>query len=43
MQGMVNKGYELFTKRCADGRKMNIEDIKKIAEDVCGPEKWPKT
>ena len=32
MQGMVNKGYELFTKRCADGRKMNIEDIKKIAE-----------
>lgn len=32
MQNMVNKGYELFTKRCADGRKMDIEDIKKIAE-----------
>lgn len=32
VQGMVNKGYELFTKRCADGRKMPVEDIKKIAE-----------
>lgn len=32
MQNMVNKGYELFTHRCADGRKMDIEEIKKIAE-----------
>lgn len=32
MQNMVNKGYELFTQRCADGRKMPIDEIKKIAE-----------
>lgn len=32
MQNMVNNGYELFIKRCAEGRKMPIEDIKKIAE-----------
>ena len=32
MQKMVERGYETFTKRCADGRKMSIEDIKKIAE-----------
>ena len=32
MQNMVNKGYELFTQRCADGRKMSIDEIKKIAE-----------
>lgn len=32
VQGMVNKGYALFTQRCADGRKMEVEDIKKIAE-----------
>ncbi|WP_337626439.1 signal peptide peptidase SppA [Phocaeicola sp.] len=32
MQNMVNKGYELFTQRCADGRKMQIDEIKKIAE-----------
>ena len=32
MQAYVNRGYELFTKRCADGRKMNQNDIKKIAE-----------
>lgn len=31
-QNMINDGYELFTRRCADGRKMPIEEIKKIAE-----------
>lgn len=32
MQAYINEGYELFTKRCADGRKMKQDDIKKIAE-----------
>jgi len=32
MQGYVNRGYELFTKRCADGRKMKQDAIKAIAE-----------
>ncbi|WP_418661246.1 signal peptide peptidase SppA [Bacteroides ilei] len=32
MQNMVNKGYELFTKRCADGRNIPINELKKIAE-----------
>ncbi len=32
MQRMVNAGYELFTKRCADGRDMELADLKKIAE-----------
>jgi protease-4 len=32
MQNYVNHGYELFVKRCADGRKMKIEKIKAIAE-----------
>lgn len=32
IQNMVNEGYELFTKRCADGRNIPIEDLKKIAE-----------
>lgn len=32
MQKNVNRGYELFTKRCADGRKMKQDDIKAIAE-----------
>jgi protease-4 len=32
MQNYVNRGYELFVKRCADGRKMSIEQIKAIAE-----------
>lgn len=31
-QNMVNDGYELFTRRCADGRKMPIDEIKRIAE-----------
>ncbi len=32
MQNCVNRGYELFVKRCADGRKMKTEQIKAIAE-----------
>lgn len=32
IQKSVNNGYELFTKRCAEGRSMPIEELKKIAE-----------
>jgi protease-4 len=32
MQNYVNRGYELFVKRCAEGRKMKPEQIKAIAE-----------
>lgn len=32
IQHMVNNGYELFTKRCADGRGMSVDSIKSIAE-----------
>ena len=32
LQKMVNEGYELFTSRCATGRKMPIDSLKKIAE-----------
>ncbi len=32
MQKYVNEGYELFTTRVADGRKMKQDDVKKIAE-----------
>lgn len=32
LQKYVNRGYELFTKRCADGRNMTIDEIKAIAE-----------
>ncbi|MDD3322204.1 MAG: signal peptide peptidase SppA [Paludibacter sp.] len=32
MQNYVNRGYELFVKRCADGRKMTTDQIKNIAE-----------
>lgn len=32
MQGYVNRGYELFVKRCADGRKLTTDSIKSIAE-----------
>ena len=32
MQNMVNEGYELFTKRCADGRHVSQDSIKKISE-----------
>lgn len=32
MQQYVERGYELFTSRCAEGRHMDIAAIKKIAE-----------
>lgn len=32
MQAYINRGYELFVKRCADGRKKTTEQIKAIAE-----------
>ena len=32
VQRYINNGYELFTRRCADGRKMKQDDIKKIGE-----------
>ena len=32
MQKYINNGYELFVQRCADGRGMSVEAIKKIAE-----------
>jgi len=32
MQNYINNGYELFVKRCADGRKKTVEEIKTIAE-----------
>ncbi len=32
LQGYVNRGYELFTKRCADGRDMPQDSIKVIGE-----------
>lgn len=32
MQAMINRGYEIFVGRCAEGRGMSKEAIKKIAE-----------
>lgn len=32
LQGYINRGYELFTKRCADGRHVSQDSIKAIAE-----------
>lgn len=32
MQNMVQQGYDLFVKRCADGRHTTVENIKKIAD-----------
>lgn len=32
LQGCVNRGYELFTKRVADGRHMKQDNVKKIGE-----------
>ena len=32
MQNMVERGYDLFTSRCAEGRGMSQDDIKKIGE-----------
>ena len=34
MQQMVNQGYALFTKRCAEGRNIPLEELCKIAEGV---------
>ncbi len=32
MQNMVNRGYDLFTRRCAEGRHMSQDSIKLIGE-----------
>lgn len=32
LQTYINKGYSLFRKRVADGRKMKVEDVEKIAQ-----------
>lgn len=32
IQDHVNRGYQLFLKRCADGRDMDMESLEKIAE-----------
>ncbi len=32
MQANVNRGYELFVSRCAEGRDIPVDSIKKIAE-----------
>ena len=32
LQSYINNGYDLFLKRCADGRGVAVEDIAKIAE-----------
>lgn len=32
MQNYINKGYQLFVKRCAEGRGMSVEAIEQIAE-----------
>ena len=32
LQKYINNGYDLFLKRCADGRGVAVEDIAKIAE-----------
>lgn len=32
MQTMINRGYELFVSRCAEGRHMSVDSIKAIAE-----------
>ncbi len=32
MQGMINRGYELFVRRCADGRGVTTDAIKAVAE-----------
>jgi protease-4 len=32
MQNMVERGYDLFTRRCAAGRDMTQDEIKKIGE-----------
>lgn len=41
MQQYIERGYELFTTRCAEGRGMNIEAIKKSPKVVCGTVQQP--
>ncbi len=32
LESYIDRGYELFRKRVADGRKMSVEDVEKIAQ-----------
>ncbi len=32
LQKYINRGYELFRKRVADGRKLSIDDVEKVAQ-----------
>ena len=32
MQNMINRGYETFVGRCAEGRSLSVDSIKQIAE-----------
>ena len=32
VQGYVNRGYELFRKRVAEGRRRSVQDIEKVAQ-----------
>ncbi len=32
LQGYINRGYSLFLKRVADGRKMSLEQVNEIAQ-----------
>ncbi|GAB1416464.1 signal peptide peptidase SppA [Paludibacter sp.] len=32
MQNYINNGYDLFVKRCAEGRNMSVQEINSIAE-----------
>lgn len=32
IQDLINSGYELFAKRCAEGRNMPVDSLKMIAE-----------
>ncbi|MCH5329038.1 MAG: signal peptide peptidase SppA [Coprobacter sp.] len=32
MQGYIERGYDLFVKRCAEGRNLPVEEICKVAE-----------
>ncbi len=43
MQKYINNGYDLFVKRCADGRKKKQADIRKIAEGHVWTGKHAKT
>jgi protease-4 len=32
MQARINSGYELFVKRCSDGRNLTVDSIKALAQ-----------